>query len=146
MGKYIGPNILSSFFNSEDALFREDPLSDPLSISDPINWAEIQNFLQGQSSTLSPQAPLLIPGSQSSLQTGSSSSYHSAVAGILASEFADLRIFPVWGNYQAPVMEKNIGQEKTQGRRKFEELNMVLDAATKQNEILVEVSITRILR
>ena len=137
----IGPNSLSSFFNFEDALFRGDPLFEPFSISDPLDWGKIQNFLQGQSSNISPQTPLQIPGSHSSLQTGSSSSFHSAVAGLSASEFADLRIFPVWQNYQGPAMDLNAVKEKSLGKRKFEELNEVLDSALKAKEILVEVPV-----
>ncbi|KMT14848.1 hypothetical protein BVRB_3g065710 [Beta vulgaris subsp. vulgaris] len=135
------PNSLSSYFNSEDALFGGAPLFEPFSISDPIDWNELQSFLQSQSFSLSPQTPLSLPGTHSSLQTGSSSSYHSAVAGIPANEFADLRIFPAWQNSYTVNMDGNGIDGSLLGKRKFDALSEVLEVAGKRQEPLVDVPV-----
>ncbi|KMT08897.1 hypothetical protein BVRB_6g136170 [Beta vulgaris subsp. vulgaris] len=137
----IAPNSLSSYFNSDDALYAGNFYADPYSLSDSINWGELQALLQESSSVHSPQTPLLLPGSHTSLQTGSSSSFHSAVAGLPSAEFADLRIFPCWPNSQPPEMESVAEGVFESRKRKFDELSEVLDAATAKQERLVDVPI-----
>ena len=134
----IGSSSFSSFFNPDDALFQRGPSVENFSINSQFDWNEFQNTLQGENSSISPQTPLQIPGSHSSLQSGSSSSYHSTVAGIPSSQFAGLKIFPVWQNSNLPIMIEEEQESTVLGKRKFEGLDEVLKMAEKNNENLMK--------
>ncbi|KMT08661.1 hypothetical protein BVRB_6g139370 isoform B [Beta vulgaris subsp. vulgaris] len=125
----LGPGSTSSYFNSDDALLRGGPYENPYPLNEQIDWNELQNIFPIETSSLSPQTPLHLPGSHSSLQTGSSSSYHSVFPGIPSSEFADLRIFPTWSQPPPFLMEQAPVHEFNGNKRKLDELNDIVEAA-----------------
>lgn len=84
-----------------------------------------------KSSLLSPQTPLQIPGSHSSLQTGSSSSFHSAVAGLPATEFAQLKIFPAWTQPIGQMLNSSGLAEEILGKQSFDDFNSGTDEGPK---------------
>ncbi|KMT10711.1 hypothetical protein BVRB_5g118200 [Beta vulgaris subsp. vulgaris] len=129
----LGPSSISSFFNPDDAIAMEGPPFNSFPINDQLDWSELQNLFPSDISTLSPQTPLQIPGSHSSLQTGSSSSYHSIFPGVPAAEFADLKIFPTWSQVTNP-MAQNIYEESVLGKRKMEDLKDVVGEVLKNQE------------
>ena len=134
----ISPGSLSSYFNSEDNVFRWTPPSNTFPINEQLMWSELQSIFPTEISNLSPQTSLQIPGSHSSLQTGLSSSYHCTFAGIPTTEFADLKIFPAWTPPTRPDMPNETSFAGDLGKRKMEELESVVAAAYKGKEKKVE--------
>ncbi|KMT09758.1 hypothetical protein BVRB_6g127390 [Beta vulgaris subsp. vulgaris] len=125
----LGSGSTSSYFNSDDALIRGGPYDNPYPINEQIDRNELENIFPVETPSYSPQTPLQLPGSHTSLQTGSSSSYHSVFPGVPSSEFADLRIFPTWTQPLPPIMEKTLVHEVSGNKRKFDELNDIVEAA-----------------
>ena len=97
-------------------------------------WSELQSIFPSEFFSLSPQTPLQITGSHSSLQTGSSSSYHSAFAGIPVTEFADLRIFPTWTQPPSHSMANPVTDVGVLRKRKLEDSEEIVTAALTKTE------------
>ena len=125
---FLGSGSGSSYFNSEDALLRGGPYENPFPINEQIDWNALHDMFPVEDSSYSPQTPLQLPRSHSSLQTGTSSSYHSLFLGIPSSEFAELRIFPSWSQ-PPPIMERVSDVEGNCNKRKLGELSDIVGAA-----------------
>ncbi|KMT17159.1 hypothetical protein BVRB_2g040700 [Beta vulgaris subsp. vulgaris] len=125
---------MSSFFNPYDALAMGDPPFNSFPLNDQLDWSEFQNWFPEDISTLSPQTPLQLPGSHSSLQTGSSSSFHSTFPGVPATEFADLRIFPAWSQV-TNTMDQHGVELSVLGKRKIDDLNAVVCEGWQNSEV-----------
>ncbi|KMT08711.1 hypothetical protein BVRB_6g139840 [Beta vulgaris subsp. vulgaris] len=126
----LGSGSMSSFFNSDDALAMGGPPYNSFPLNDNLDWFEFYNLFPEDITSLSPQTPLQLPGSHSSLLTGSSSSFHSVFPGVPAAEFADLRIFPTWSQVTHP-MAQNIFDDSILGKRKMGEQQDVVCAGSK---------------
>nr|CCA66019.1 hypothetical protein [Beta vulgaris subsp. vulgaris] len=133
----FGSSSMSSYFNPDDAIAMGGPPINSFPLNDQLDWSEFHNLFPEDITTHSPQTPLQIPGSHSSLQTGSSSSYHSVFPGVPASEFAELRIFPTWSQV-TNTMAQNIYEESSLGKRKFGDLQDVVCAVEGKTEDMEE--------
>lgn len=86
------------------------------------SWTQVWEALNNIGS---PTSQLLYPGSHSSLQTGSSSSYHSPCSGVPHNEFENLSIFKTLVEDQIQIQS-------------IEDLNAMMDISKSKGKKVVE--------
>lgn len=133
----------SSFFNSEGqgSVWAYSWDSDP--INEIIDWPAFWESYWGEGVNLrrdSPQGPLNLPGYNYSLQTGSSSSYHSLTPNLPTNQFSNLPIFP-YSDFGHPVNISNMGEKI--GEYKGQESGVGIGGAGKDEGVEKEKSLEK---